>query len=120
MNHIACAGVSPPTSNSAGKSGATGGDDEPPRIRPVEAIIYELHVRGFTQYPSSGVSRPGAFAGLVEKIPHLQALGVNAVELMPVWAFEEADSDRMNPFTGERLLNYWGYNPIAVFAPHAS
>jgi glycogen operon protein len=45
---------------------------------------------------------------------------VNTVELMPVWAFEEADSDRTNPFTGERLLNYWGYNPIAFFAPHAS
>src|SRR5262245_7744970 len=95
------------------------GDDEPPRIRPVETIIYELHVRGFTQHPSSGVSRPGTFAGLVEKIPYLQALGVNAVELMPVWAFEEADSDRVNPSTGERLLNYWGYNPIAFFAPNA-
>jgi glycogen operon protein len=96
------------------------GDDEPPRIRPVEAIIYELHVRGFTQHPSSGVSRPGMFAGLVEKIPYLQALGVNTVELLPVWAFEEADSDRMNPFTGERLLDYWGYDPIAFFAPHAA
>ena len=49
-----------------------------------------------------------------------QALGVNAVELMPVWAFEEADSDRVNPFTGERLLNYWGYHPIPFFAPHAA
>src|SRR5919106_15416 len=87
---------------------------------PLDAIIYELHVRGFTQHPSSGVSRPGTFAGLVEKIPYLQALGVNAVELMPVWAFEEADSDRMNPFTGERLLHYGGDNPIACFAPHAS
>ena len=93
------------------------GDEEPHRFRPSEAIIYELHVRGFTQHPSSGVSRPGTFAGLVEKIPYLQALGVNAVELMPVWAFEEADSDRVNPFTGERLLNYWGYHPIAFFVP---
>jgi hypothetical protein len=76
-------------------------------------------VRGFTQHPSSGVSRPGTFAGLAEKIPYLQALGVNAVELMPVWAFEESDSDRVDPFTGERLLNYWGYSPIAFFAPHA-
>jgi isoamylase len=62
--------------------------DDPPRIRPVDAIIYELHVRGFTQHPSCGVYRPGMFAGLVEKIPYPQALGVNAVELMPVWAFE--------------------------------
>ena len=89
-------------------------------IRPADAIVYELHVRGFTQHPSSGVSRPGTFAGLVEKIPYLKALGVNVVELMPVWEFEEADSDRINPFTGERLLNYWGYHPIAFFCPNAS
>lgn len=96
------------------------GDDEPHRIRPVEAIVYELHVRGFTQHPSSGVSRPGTFAGLVEKIPYLKELGVNVVELLPVWEFEEADSDRLNPSTGERLLNYWGYSPISFFAPNAS
>ena len=96
------------------------GDDEVSYIRPAEAIIYEMHVRGFTQHPSSGVSKPGTFAGLVEKIPYLKALGVNVVELMPVWEFEEADSDRINPFTGERLLNYWGYHPIAFFCPNAS
>ena len=96
------------------------GDDEPPLIYPADAIVYELHVRGFTQHPSSGVSRPGTFAGVVEKIPYLKALGVNVVELMPVWEFEEADSDRINPFTGERLLNYWGYHPIAFFCPNAS
>ena len=95
------------------------GDEEPHRFHPSEAIIYELHVRGFTQHASSGVSRPGTFAGLVEKIPYLQALGVNVVELMPVWAFAEADSNRRNPCTGEPLLNYWGYHPIAFFAPHA-
>jgi glycogen operon protein len=96
------------------------GDDESPAIDPADAIVYELHVRGFTQHPSSGVSRPGTFAGVVEKIPYLKTLGVNVVELMPVWEFEEADSDRMNPFTGERLLNYWGYHPIAFFCPNAS
>ena len=96
------------------------GDDEPHRFHPNEAIIYELHVRGFTQHPSSGISRPGTYAGLVEKIPYLKELGVDAVELMPVWAFEEADSDRVNPVTGEPLLNYWGYNPIAFSAPHAA
>ncbi len=95
------------------------GDEQPHRFRPSEAIIYELHVRGFTQHASSGVSRPGTFAGLVEKIPYLQALGVNVVEIMPVWAFEEADSDRLNPCTGEPLLNYWGYHPITFFVPHA-
>ena len=93
------------------------GDDKPYRFRPNKAIIYELHVRGFTQHPSSGVSRPGTFAGLVEKIPYLKALGVNVVELMPVWAFEESDSDRVDPFTWERLLNYWGYHPIAFLSP---
>jgi isoamylase len=96
------------------------GDDEPPRIRPADAVVYELHVRGFTQHPSSGVSRPGTFAGLVEKISYLKALGVNVVELMPVWEFEEADSDRIDPFTGEQLPNYWGYHPIAFFCPNAS
>jgi isoamylase len=95
------------------------GDDKPYRFRPNKAIIYELHVRGFTQHPSSGVSRPGTFAGLVEKIPYLKALGVNVVELVPVWAFEESDSDRVAPFTGERLLNYWGYHPIAFLSPNA-
>jgi len=95
------------------------GDEQPHHFRPSEAIIYELHVRGFTQHASSGVSRPGTFAGLVEKIPYLQALGVNVVEIMPVWAFEEADSDRLNPCTGEPLLNYWGYHPITFFVPHA-
>ena len=96
------------------------GDDEPPYIRPADAIIYELHVRGFTQHPSASVNRPGTFAGLVEKIPYLKALGVNVVELMPVWEFEESDSDRIDPVTGRRLLNYWGYHPIAFFCPNAS
>lgn len=96
------------------------GDDEPHLYQPADAIIYELHVRGFTQHPSSGVSRPGTFAGLVEKIPYLKELGVNMVELMPVWEFEEADSDRRNPFTEERLLNYWGYSPISFFALNTS
>jgi isoamylase len=96
------------------------GDDELPHIRPADAIVYELHVRGFTQHRASGVSRPGTFAGVVEKIPYFKGLGVNIVDLMPVWEFEEADSDRINPSTGERLLNYWGYHPIAFFCPNAS
>jgi len=77
-------------------------------------------VRGFTQHPSSGVSRSGTFAGDIEKIPYIKELGVNTVEVMPVWEFEEADSDRIDPFTGDRLLNYWGYHPIAFFSPNAS
>lgn len=92
------------------------GDDQPLNIPLVDTIIYELHVRGFTQHSSSGVKHPGTYKGLEEKIPYLQSLGVTAVELLPVNEFEDADSDRMNPVNGERLLNYWGYSPISYFA----
>ncbi|MGB9609662.1 MAG: glycogen debranching protein GlgX [Bryobacteraceae bacterium] len=94
--------------------------DQPLNTPLEETIIYELHVRGYTRHPSSGVSAPGTYLGLAEKIPYLKELGVTAVELMPVYEFEEADTDRVNPFTGERLLNFWGYHPIAFFAPNAS
>ena len=96
------------------------GDDELFRIPYAEAVVYELHVRGFTQHPSSGVSQPGTFAGLVEKIPYLQELGVNVVELLPVWEFEETELDRVDPTNGKRLLNLWGYDPISFFAPKAA
>ncbi|MBV8819982.1 MAG: glycogen debranching enzyme, partial [Acidobacteriaceae bacterium] len=96
------------------------GDDRPLNIPLSETIIYELHVRGFTRHPSSGVKQPGTFAGLIEKIPYLQRLGVTAVELLPVHEFEEMDSDRENPLTGERLRNLWGYQPINFFAPNAA
>jgi len=85
-----------------------------------ETVIYELHVRGYTRHPSSGVEHPGTFAGLCEKIPHLQSLGVTAVELMPVLEFDELDQTHKNPFTGERLKNFWGYSPLSFFAPKAS
>src|SRR5262249_32368240 len=78
-----------------------------PLARPLdETIIYELHVGGFTGSPTSGVARPGTFAGLQEKIPYLVDLGVTAVELLPVFQFDPTDGD------------FWGYNPIAHFAPH--
>ncbi len=95
-------------------------DDQPLNIPLADSIIYELHVRGFTRHPSSCVQHPGTFLGLTEKIPYLKSLGITAVELLPVYEFEEADSDRINPNTGERLLNYWGYHPISFFAPKAS
>jgi glycogen operon protein len=79
-----------------------------------ETIIYEMHVRGFTRSNTSGVSHPGTYAGVVEKIPYLKSLGVTAVELMPVHEFptEEADGTKfVRP-------NYWGYDPMAFFAPH--
>ena len=96
------------------------GLDQPLNLPLSDTIIYELHVRGFTRHPSSKVNYPGTFAGLKEKIPYLQQLGVTAVELMPVCEFEEMEPNRVNPITGERLLNYWGYNPIGFFAPKAS
>ena len=94
------------------------GKEHFPKIRMEDLVIYELHVRGFTQHPSSGVSSPGTFQGLIEKIPYLKSLGINAVELMPVFEFDECADERT--VNGERLLNYWGYNPISFFAPNTS
>jgi glycogen operon protein len=94
--------------------------DRPLNTPLAETVIYELHVRAFTRHPSSGVSAPGTYLGLTEKIPYLKELGVTAVELMPVYEFEEADTDRVNPLTGERLLNLWGYHPIGFFAPNSA
>jgi isoamylase len=96
------------------------GNDQPLNIPLVDSVIYELHVRSFTQHSSSGVAHPGTFQGLIEKIPYLKQLGVTAVELLPVNEFEESDTDRVNPFTGEPLLNLWGYQPTAFFAPNAA
>jgi len=81
-----------------------------------DTIIYELHVRGFSKHNSSGVKAPGTFNAIIEKIPYLQELGITAIELMPVTDFDETDVQRINPITGERLKNYWGYDPISFFA----
>lgn len=83
-----------------------------------ELLIYELHVRGFTKHSSSGVNYPGTFAGLAEKIPYLKELGINAVELMPIFEFDETRDERT--VNGKRLLNYWGYNSMSFFAPNTS
>ena len=96
------------------------GFDQPLNIPLSETIIYELHVRGFARHRSSGIANSGTYAGLVEKIPYLKELGITAVELLPVNEFEETDTDRMNPLTGERLVNFWGYHSISFFAPKAS
>ncbi|MEY4568298.1 MAG: hypothetical protein RLY14_3268, partial [Planctomycetota bacterium] len=85
-----------------------------------DLIIYEIHVRGFTRSDSANVRYPGTFAAIREKIPYLKELGVNCIELMPIFEFDEKDNPRMNPLTGERLWNYWGYNTIAFQAPKAS
>ncbi len=94
--------------------------DAPPRTPLGETVIYELHVRGFTVHPSSGVRHPGTYLGLTEKIPYLQELGVTAVELMPVFEFDENEHLRHHPHTGELMRNFWGYSPLAFFAPKAS
>lgn len=83
-----------------------------------DLIIYELHVRGFTEDQSSGVRFPGTFAGVLEKIPYLKDLGVTAVELMPIFEFDEMLSRR--DFYGRELMDYWGYNTVCFFAPNTS
>ena len=91
--------------------------DRPLRRSLAESVIYELHVRGFTAHPDAGVDHPGTYLGLVEKIPYLQQLGVTAVELLPVQEFDQRENPRLHPVTGERLVNFWGYSPLAFFAP---
>lgn len=88
-------------------------------VRPIEdLIIYELHVRGFTKDPSSNVAHPGTFEGIREKIPYLKDLGITAVELMPLFEFDETMGKR--EVNGRTLLDYWGYNPVSFFAPNTS
>jgi glycogen operon protein len=79
----------------------------------LQTVIYEMHVKGFTVHPSSGVASDvrGTYAGLIEKIPYLQTMGVTAVELLPVFQFDETEAPK-------GLTNYWGYNPVSFFTPH--
>lgn len=83
------------------------------------SIIYEAHLKGFTKSPTSGVKNPGTYQGFIQKIPYLKQLGVTAVELLPIFEFDEYESDRVNPRTGESLNNFWGYSTLAFFAPKA-
>lgn len=83
-----------------------------------DLVIYEIHVRGYTKDKSSGVSAPGTFAGLKDKIPYLKDFGINAVELMPIFEFDEMESARV--VDGVQLYNYWGYNTVSFFAPNTS
>lgn len=86
------------------------------RYRLADSVIYEAHVRGFTQSSTSGCAHPGTYRGLTEKIPYLKSLGISAVELMPIHEFMECD-----PFLAQGVtqkVNYWGYDPVAFFAPH--
>lgn len=96
------------------------GGDRPLKVGWPDTVIYETHVRGLTIHPSSGVTHPGTFLGVIEKIPYFRELGVTAVELMPVQEFNENELVVHNPLTGELLRNYWGYNTVAFFAPKES
>jgi glycogen operon protein len=93
-------------------------DDAPPRTPLSDTVVYEMHVRGLTASPTSRVRRPGTYAGVVEKIPYLTDLGITAVELMPVFDFDERQVLRTGP-DGEPLRAYWGYDPFGFFAPHS-
>lgn len=85
-----------------------------------DTVIYETHVRGLTMHPSAKVAHPGTFLGVVEKIPYFRELGVTALELMPVQAFDDVRALRVEPASGAPLRNYWGYDTVAFFAPHGT
>lgn len=91
--------------------------DKPLEKNAEDLIIYEMHVRSFTKHKSSGVKYKGTFAGIVEKVPYLKELGVNCVELMPVFEFDEFENSSV--CDGRQLLNYWGYSTVCFFAPKA-
>jgi glycogen operon protein len=93
--------------------------DRPLEYHPEDLIIYEAHVRSFTAHPSSKVKVRGTFAAIRSKIPYLKELGVNCIELMPVYEFDEYENSKPHPETGELLVNYWGYSTVGFFAPKA-
>jgi isoamylase len=93
-------------------------DDEPLNLPMSESVIYEMHVGGFTKSATSGVQNPGTFLGVIEKIPYLQELGVTAVELLPVFEFDDKEVLKIKEDTGEILTNYWGYSTVSFYAPH--
>jgi glycogen operon protein len=90
--------------------------DRPIQIPFEDLIIYEMHVRGFTKHPSSGVKHSGTFAGIRQKIPYLKELGVNCIQLMPIFEFDELELADKKPYG---RINYWGYNTVGFFAPKA-
>jgi glycogen operon protein len=94
-------------------------DDRPLEIPAEDLVIYEAHVRSFTKHASSNVRHPGTYAGLREKIPYLKSLGINCLELMPIFEFDEFENSSVNPETGEQRYNYWGYSTVGFFAPKA-
>jgi len=86
-------------------------------LRPDPLIIYEAHMRGFTRDPSSNVQAPGTYLGFIEKLSHLKKMGISAIELLPIYEFDESEWKKHDPSTGLRLYNYWGYSPLNFFSP---
>ena len=93
------------------------GGDRQPRIPLDDSVFYEVHVKGFTCHPSSGVKHPGTYLGIIDKIPHLLDLGVTAIELLPVHEFNQHEPAGIDPVSGSALTNYWGYSTLSFFAP---
>jgi glycogen operon protein len=93
--------------------------DQPLNIPLADTVIYETHVRGLTRSPTSNTQNPGTFLGVIEKIPYLKSLGITAVELLPIYDFDEQEVLRIGP-DGNPLRNYWGYDPYSYFAPQSS
>ena len=89
--------------------------DQPLKHPLNRTVVYELHVGGFTRSPSADVKQPGTFTGVIEKIPYLKELGITAVELLPVFEFDDTE---IREFEGQALTNYWGYSTMSYFAPH--
>lgn len=94
--------------------------DRPLEIPAEDLVIYEAHARGFTRNPNSRVKHPGTFAAIREKIPYLKELGINCIELLPIYEFDELEGSRVYEATGERLMNYWGYSTVGFFSPKAA
>lgn len=93
--------------------------DRPLEIPAEDLVIYETHVRSFTKHASSNVRHPGTFAAIREKIPYLKSLGINCLELMPIFEYDEFENSSVNPATGQTRYNYWGYSTVGFFAPKA-
>ncbi|WP_159471389.1 glycogen debranching protein GlgX [Dyadobacter sp. 3J3] len=95
-------------------------ENDHPLETPIEdLVIYEMHVRGFTQHPSAEVKNPGTFAAIRSKIAYLKELGINCVELMPIYEFDEWENSKENPVTGGLIVNFWGYSTVNFFSPKA-
>ncbi|MCS5421213.1 MULTISPECIES: glycogen debranching protein GlgX [Psychrilyobacter] len=93
--------------------------EKPLELEMEDLIIYELHVRSYTKHQTSKVKHPGTYAAIIEKIPYLKELGINCIELLPIYEFDEFENSKISKENGEKLMNYWGYSTVGFFAPKA-